>query len=287
MQHPSILALIVLPFAAVVYAAWCVFTGNVSVLDVTLCLSLAGLTQFGVTFGYHRMVVHKSFVAHPAVKAVALALGSMAFQGPVVNWASVHTSHHAHSDQEGDPHSPTIKSFIYAHLEWLLEMRQERLDGIKAKWSNRYLKDPQVRFFSNTFVFWTVFSLFLPALIGFLVGGWPAAWSGLIWGGLVRIFITSHITWSVNSICHVIGGRMFKTKDQSRNNLIVGILALGEGWHNNHHAFPASAFHGMRWWQIDVTGIVVGILEKVGLVKNVVRIPMALQEKHLAETPSR
>jgi stearoyl-CoA desaturase (delta-9 desaturase) len=282
-NHPSILALIFVPLVATIYGVWLLATGDASILDVAMCLTLGALTQFGVTFGYHRLIVHRSFVAHPAVKAVALALGSMAFQGPVVNWASVHTSHHAHSDHEGDPHSPTLRGFVYAHLEWLLDMRDDRLAEIKAKWSNRYLKDPQVRFFSSTFLFWVAFSLLLPAAIGYWVGGWPAAWTGFIFGGLVRVFITSHVTWSVNSVCHVIGRKMFKTKDQSRNNLLVGLLALGEGWHNNHHAFPASAFHGMRWWQFDATGMVIRVLEKLGLVKNVVRIPILLQEKHLIE----
>lgn len=283
MHNIPIIGLITIPFIATAYAVWLLFTGDVSALDITMCLVGGFLIEFGVTFGYHRLVVHKSFSAHPIVKSIALALGSMAFQGPVVNWASVHTAHHAHSDDEGDPHSPVVMNFIYAHFEWLLQMNHDKLGGIKAKYAARYMKDPIVRFFSNTFLFWSVFSLIVPAAIGYWAGGWPAAWSGFLWGGLVRIFLTSHVTWSVNSLCHFAGGRMFRTKDQSRNNFLVGLLALGEGWHNNHHAFPSSAFHGMRWWQIDFTGMVVRTLEKLRLVKNVVRIPMTLQKKHLAE----
>lgn len=283
MHNIPIVGLIVLPFIATIYAIFLLFTDGVSALDLTMCLLGTFIIEFGVTFGYHRLVVHRSFVAHPVVKAISLALGSMAFQGPVVNWASVHTAHHAHSDEEGDPHTPTVRGFIYAHFEWLLEMNSDRLGGIKAKYAGRYMKDPMIRFFSNTFLAWSIFSLVLPAFIGYLAGGWPGAWTGFIWGGLVRVFFTSHITWSVNSLCHYAGKKMFRTKDQSRNNFLVGLLALGEGWHNNHHAFPSSAFHGMRWWQVDFTGMVVRILEKLRLVKNVVRIPMSLQAKHLAD----
>ncbi len=283
MNNPSIVVLIILPFLATCYAVWLLCIGEASLFDVSMCLVGGFLTEFGVTFGYHRLIVHRSFVAHPVVKSIALALGSMAFQGPVVNWASVHTAHHAHSDHEGDPHSPTLKGFMFAHFEWLLDMRDDRLNEIKGLWSGRYMKDPFVRFFSATFPFWLVFSLVVPAFLGYLVADWHGAFTGLLWGGLVRIFLTSHVTWSVNSLCHFAGRRMFKTRDQSRNNFLVGLLALGEGWHNNHHAFPSSAFHGMRWWQVDFTGWAIRILEKLGLVKNVVRIPLQLQEKHLLQ----
>lgn len=246
-----------------------------------MCVVGVVLTEYGITAGYHRLVVHKSYEPIPALKAVILALGSMAFQGPVVNWASVHTKHHAHSDLEGDPHSPKIDTFIYAHLEWLLEMNSDEMDEIKGKWGQRYLKDPMIKWFSDTFLFWSALGLILPAILGGIVGGWNGAFTGFIWGGLVRIFFSSHITWSVNSVCHVLGRRMFKTTDQSRNNFIVGILALGEGWHNNHHAFPNSAFHGLRWWQIDFTGMSIWVYEKLGLAKKVVRIPLEFQKKRL------
>lgn len=279
MHRPPILILLILPFLATILGIYLAFTGNVSTTDIVLFLTLSVLTEYGVTFGYHRLVVHKSFEPHPALKAVVLALGSMTWQGPVVNWASVHTKHHAHSDQEGDPHSPTISGFIYAHFEWLLEMHNDDIEVIKAKWGGRYMKDPMIMWFSKTFPFWAIFSLVFPAAIGFAANGWMGAATGFLWGGLIRIFATSHVTWSVNSVCHYIGRRMFTTTDKSRNNFIVGLLALGEGWHNNHHAFPASAFHGMRWWQIDITGLTIRIYEKLGLVKKVVRIPESLQEK--------
>lgn len=275
MSKLPVLALLILPFLAVVYGTYLAFTGNVSTTDVVLCVVGVILTEYGITFGYHRLVVHKAFEPHPALKAVVLALGSMAWQGPVVNWASTHTKHHALSDKEGDVHSPTISGFLYAHCEWLLEMSSSEMSAIRDKWGGRYLKDPMVAWFDKTFVWWAFGSLLLP----FLIGGW----SGLLWGGFIRVFFSSHITWAVNSVCHYMGSRMFKTTDQSRNNAVIGILALGEGWHNNHHAFPTSAFHGLTWWQFDFTGLTIRLFEKVGLVKKVQRIPKEYLERRRAD----
>ena len=279
MNRLPIYGLVILPLLGVIAAIYLAVTGNVSATDVILCLSLALLTEYGVTFGYHRLVVHKSAEPNPVLKAIILALGSMAFQGPVIHWASVHTKHHAHSDHEGDPHSPTVSGFLYAHFEWLIEMNSDELGQIIDKWGGRYQKDPMINWFSKTFLFWSAFSLILPAAIGFAVGGWPAAGTGFIWGALVRIFLTSHVTWSVNSVCHYMGKRTYRTTDKSLNNPIIGIFALGEGWHNNHHAFPSSAFHGLTPWQLDFTGFTIKVYEKLGLVKNVVRIPESLLEK--------
>lgn len=280
MHRIPILILLIVPFIATCYGVYQLLAGQVATVDIVLLITLAVLTEYGVTLGYHRMVVHKSFEPHPALKAIVLMFGSMAWQGPVINWASVHTKHHAHSDQEGDPHSPTISGFLYAHFEWLLEMSSPNMQAIRDKWGGRYAKDPVIVWFSKTFAFWSVFGLLLPAAIGGLVTGtWEGAVSALVWGGLIRIFVTSHVTWSVNSVCHYFGGRMFVTTDKSRNNPVVGLLALGEGWHNNHHAFPSSAFHGLRWWQIDITGMSIWVYEKLGLARKVVRIPASLQEK--------
>lgn len=263
--------LLIVPTIAAGFGVWQLFTGTVSLADIILCLVLGALTEYGVTFGYHRLTVHRSFVAHPALRAVVLALGSMAYQGPVINWAATHTKHHAMSDQEGDPHTPTIRGFLFAHLEWLLEMTAPQMGGIREKYGQRYLKDPMLVWFDKTFLMWCAISLLIP----FAIGGW----SGLLWGGLIRIFMTSHVTWCVNSVCHVFGSRMFETKDHSRNNFLIGLLALGEGWHNNHHAFPASAFHGLKWWQVDITAYSIRIYEKLGLVKKVVRIPQSVLAK--------
>lgn len=268
--------LVGIPALATIYGIYLLAIGEVSAFDIGACLIGTALIMIGVTAGYHRMVVHKSFEAHPVVRAFFLALGSMALQGPVISWASVHLKHHAFSDHEGDPHSPNVDSFIHAHFEWMMEMSFEDVHAIRAQYGKRFMNDPMIRFFDKTFHLWTVVSLLIP----FLIGGW----SCLLWGGLIRVFLSSHITWSVNSLCHVAGGRMFMTKDQSRNNWIVGLLAMGEGWHNNHHAFPSSAFHGMKWWQVDVSAYIIRILEKTRLANKVVRIPKEHIEQQLAKT---
>jgi len=273
-----VLGLILIPLFATIYAVYLAIVGDVHASDIIMLVAGVILTEWGIGAGYHRLVVHSAYEPKPFMKAIVLAFGSMAFQGPVVNWASVHTKHHAHSDHEGDPHSPSLDGFIHAHFEWLLEMNSDDLDAIKAKWGERYMRDPMTNWFSNTFLFWGLLSLAIPAAIGFLVGGWPLAWTGFIWGGLVRIFVTSHVTWSVNSVCHFMGSKMFRTTDRSRNNILIGLLALGEGWHNNHHAFPSSAFHGLAWWQFDFTGLTIAFMEKVGLAKKVVRVAPALLE---------
>ena len=278
MKKLPILGLIIVPFLGFVYSIYLTATGNIHFSDVALLVGGVILTEWGIGAGYHRLVVHSAYQPHPVIKAIVLALGSMAFQGPVVHWASVHTKHHAHSDLEGDPHSPNLGGFIHAHFEWLIEMNSSDLDQIVDKWGERYRRDTMIHWFSQTFLFWAILSLIIPAAIGFLVGGWPLAWTGFIFGGLLRIFVTSHVTWSVNSVCHYMGKRMFKTTDRSRNNLLIGLLALGEGWHNNHHAFPSSAFHGLTPWQIDVTGMSIRLMERLGLAKNVVRVAPALME---------
>ncbi len=278
MKQISVLGLIILPFFGAILAVILAIQGNVSVTDIVLLVSGAFLTQLGVTVGFHRMVVHNAFDPHPVFKAIILALGSMTFQGPVLHWASVHTKHHAYSDQDGDPHSP-IEGFIHSHFEWMVAMKSPELEAIVEKWGGRYKRDPIVLWFAKTFVFWAALSLIIPFGIGFLVGGLPGAWTGLLWGGLIRLFVTSHVTWCVNSVCHTFGARMFRTTDKSTNNPIIGLLALGEGWHNNHHAFPASAFHGLRWWQIDIAGYTIRLMEALGVVKKVVRIRPSLLEK--------
>ena len=268
-------SLVIVPAIAAFYALYQLIFESVSTMNIVMCLAFGAIIEMGVTIGYHRMLVHRSFVPHPAVRAFFLALGSMALQGPAISWASIHIKHHAYSDHDGDPHSPGVLGFLHAHFEWMMEMSFEDVHAIRDRFGKRFDNDGMAQFFDKTFFGWTILSLLIP----FAIGGW----SGLLWGGLVRIFLTSHVTWFVNSWCHVFGGRMFTTKDQSRNSFVVGILAHGEGWHNNHHAFPTSAFHGMKWWQIDMSGYVIRILEKLHLVTNVVRIPKEKMEQRFNE----
>jgi stearoyl-CoA desaturase (delta-9 desaturase) len=267
------LAVVIGPFLATIYAVWRLWAIAVYWPDLVLFFGMYVLAGLGITIGYHRMLTHSGFESKPWVRAVFLAMGGIAVESGPLRWASTHLKHHAHSDKEGDPHSP-LDGFVHAHLGWIID----GWDIEPEKHGAWMLKDPMVLFFERTFVYWVAIGLLIPFTLG---GLWAmftgasfisGALTGLLWGGFVRIFITHHVTWSVNSICHVFGSRMFDTKDQSRNNFIVGLLAFGEGWHNNHHAFPNSAEHGMAWWQIDTSAYVIRLLEKLGLVWNVKRV---------------
>ncbi len=260
------------PLVATVYAIWRLWNFAVSWRDLAILLGMYICITFGVTVGFHRMLTHRSFTAHPAVKFILLVFGSMSLEGPALEWAATHVKHHAHSDQEGDPHSP-FEGFFHSHLGWLFKDRM----ADPNVYCRNLVKDPIVVFVDRTFLLWVAISLLIP----FALGGW----TGLLWGGLVRIFLVHHVTWSVNSICHTFGKRSFETTDQSRNEWVVGMLAFGEGWHNNHHAFPRSAFHGLRWWQFDFSGYLIWTLERLGLARNVYRIPEAMLQKRY-QTPT-
>ena len=256
----AVLLVVVVPLVAVAVAIGMLWQRAVTWTDVALLVVMYSLVAFGVTVGYHRMLTHRSFTPHPVVKFILLVLGSMAFEGAAVQWAATHIKHHAVSDREGDPHSP-VDGFFHAHLGWIFTHPDEDPNV----WARHLVKDPIIMFVSKTFLLWGALSLVIP----FAIGGWQ----GLLWGGLVRMFLTHHVTWSVNSVCHTFGKRPYATNDASRNEWVVGLLAFGEGWHNNHHAFPRSAFHGLRWYQLDLSGLLIATLEKLGLATDVYRIP--------------
>ncbi len=258
-----VLVVVIGPLLATVFAISLLWQRAVHPKDIALLLSMYAITAMGVTIGFHRMLTHRSFRPHPVVKFLLLVFGSMSLEGPALQWAATHTKHHAQADREGDPHSP-VEGFFHAHLGWMLKNR-EADPNIYAR---HLLADPMVVFVSRTFFVWVGLSLLIP----FLLGGW----SGLLWGGLVRICLTHHVTWSVNSVCHTFGRREFETPDRSRNEWLVGLLAFGEGWHNNHHAFPRSAFHGLHWWQVDFSSYIIWTLERVGLVGEVYRVTPAM-----------
>ncbi len=272
------LSAILLPFAGLVAAIFLLWGWGVTWTDLGLLIALYFLTVFGVTVGFHRLFTHAAFETSEWVKFVFAALGSLSIEGPVFQWVAMHRRHHQHSDKVHDPHSPHhhgkgfmgwLKGALHAHMGWFFEAD---LPGV-----DRYIPDLKksraLRAANSLFPLWMVLSLALPALLGGLISGtWKGALTGLIWGGLVRIFIVHHVTWSVNSACHLWGRRPFASNDLSRNNLIFGFLALGEGWHNNHHAFPSSARHGLRWWQVDLSYSVIQMLKVVGLAWNV-RLP--------------
>lgn len=265
-----VLVFVVVPFLATLFAIWLLWQRAVHWSDLILLVGGYTLVILGVGMGFHRMLTHRSFRPHPIVKALLLLLGSMALEGPALEWAATHLKHHAHADQEGDPHSP-VEGLFHAHIGWVLR----EFSNDPQIYCPRLITDPVVSFMSRTFALWVVLSLVIP----FALGGW----SGLLWGGLVRIFLVHHVTWSVNSICHTFGRREFETRDRSRNEWIIGLLAFGEGWHNNHHAFPRSAFHGLHWWQVDLSGSLIWLLERLGLVREVYRVPLARQRNYHQE----
>ncbi len=267
-----VLVIVVVPFIALVVAIWRLWARLVTPHDLVLMLGMYIPIALGVTAGFHRMLTHRSFKAHPAVRFLLLVLGSMAVEGTAIGWAANHLKHHALSDKEGDPHSP-LDGLLHAHLGWLFNG-----DQADPKIYGRFLlKDPVAVFVDRTFGVWVVLSLLIP----FLLGGW----TGLLWGGLVRMFFVHHVTWSVNSVCHTFGKRSYETTDRSHNQWMVGLLAMGEGWHNNHHAFPRAAIHGMDRWQLDGSAFLITTLEKLRLVTEVYRVtPEMRARKRIAES---
>ncbi len=260
-----VLFVVTVPLLATALAIVLLWQRAVHWSDLALLAVMYTLIALGVTVGFHRMLTHRSFQPHPVVKCVLLILGSMSFEGAALEWAATHIKHHAQSDRPGDPHSP-VEGFFHAHIGWLFgDLADPNI------YCRHLLKDKQIVFISRTSLLWSVLALLIP----FAIGGW----SGLLWGGLVRMFLTHHITWSVNSVCHTFGKREFETNDRSRNEWVVGLLAFGEGWHNNHHAFPRSAFHGLHWWQFDLSGYLIWTLERFGLAHDVYRVSPALRAR--------
>jgi stearoyl-CoA desaturase (delta-9 desaturase) len=233
------------------------------------------VSMVGVTVGFHRLFTHRSFEAVRPLQFVLGVLGSMAFQGPLLEWVGRHRLHHRHSDREGDPHSPhaprrrgfwgRFRAFWHAHIGWALAPDPPDL----GRYAPDLRKSRMIRAVSDLFPLWAALGLLIPAALGFALGGYPGALTGFLWGGLVRVLLGHHVTWSVNSVCHLWGSRAHDSGDESRNNPVVAVLALGEGWHNNHHAFPTSARFGLRWWQLDPGYWLIRLLARFGLVWNV------------------
>lgn len=253
------LFMVIVPLLATIFAITRLWQRDVVPIDIALMMALYLSTGFGITIGFHRFATHRSFQSNPVVTFLLLALGSMAVEGSVLQWVANHWKHHKHADKPGDPHSP-LEGLFHAHIGWFFGNGH----GIPERDARHLYKDPMARFMSRTFPVWVILGLAIP----FAIDGWR----GLLWGGLVRIFITHHITWSVNSICHQFGTRSFDTQDRSRNQWVVGLIGLGEGWHNNHHAFPESAFHGLRWFEIDLSGYLIRLLERARLISGVRRV---------------
>lgn len=279
-QKIIMLGLTVIPFLGFIAAIALLWNTFVGWTDLLMLVVLYMLCGFGITIGFHRMLTHRAFEAVKPLKAMLLVFGSMAVQGPAITWAVDHRTHHANSDKEGDPHSPhhgfgngiggQLRGLLHAHMGWMFTHRQA-LE--RARMGRDLVEDKLVSFVDRTFLLWAVTGFVVPFALGWaLTGGtWRGAFTGLLWGGLVRLFLNHHITWSVNSICHYFGRRPFAAYDLSTNNWVLALPSLGESWHHNHHVFPTSAFHGLGRKQIDVSGLVIAGWEKLGWVTDVRR----------------
>ncbi len=273
---------IVLPFVGLLVAIWMLWGKMVGPTELAILAVGYVFTGLGVTVGYHRLFTHRSFHTTAPMRYLFAVAGQMAVEGNVLAWVADHRKHHQFSDQEGDPHSPhhgfgdgvmqALKGLWHAHTGWLfsLEGRAEQ-----AKYAKDLVADKGLRIISRLFLPLVIASLLVPALFGWwLIGGWKGFVGGLVWGGAVRIFLLHHVTFSINSICHFFGKRQFVSQDESRNVWWLSVLSFGESWHNNHHAFPTSAFHGLRRLQFatDPGAWTIWLLEKLGLAWKVTRI---------------
>lgn len=280
---------VVVPFLGFLAAVVLLWNKAIDWIDVAIMVSTYVAIGFGVTVGYHRMLTHRSFQTSKPVEYTFAILGSMSLQGPVLDWVADHRKHHAHTDQEGDPHSPHVghghglRGLIHAHVGWIFE-NQGQADW--KKYARDLYEDETMKTINRLFPLWALLSVGIPALLGFLLHGMSleGALRGAVWGGLVRIFFLHHITWSINSVCHFFGARRFDVEDHSTNVALLALPSLGEAWHHNHHAFPRSASHGMKRWEaaMDPSAWLISGMEKVGLVWNVVRITPERQAQKLA-----
>jgi stearoyl-CoA desaturase (Delta-9 desaturase) len=280
----------VVPFLLVGYAAWQAWNDFLGWHDLAAFAVTYVLTGLGVTVGFHRYLTHRSFETSKGLRAVLAALGSAAIEGPVISWVADHRKHHAFSDEEGDPHSPhvghgggvrgTLRGLFHAHVGWLFIHDQR---AAKLRYAPDLVRDPVIKAIDRTFPFWAVLGLAIPFGLGVALGGTiGAGLTALLWGGGVRMFVLHHLTYSINSLCHVFGRRPFETGDRSSNLAWLAVPTFGEAWHNNHHAFPTSAIHGLGRRQVDPSGLVISGLERLGLVWNVVRVPPERQHAKLA-----
>ena len=284
----------ILPVLGVGVVAWQSLKGGVHWYGIAVFAVLYLLTGFGVTVGFHRHFTHRSFAAKKPVRALLAIFGSAAIEGPIISWVADHRKHHAFSDRHGDPHSPhvgygekrfhAVRGLVHAHLGWLF-IHTDR--GAKQRYAPDLIKDPMIRFVDRTFILWALAGLAVPFGLGVLFGSTlKAGLTGLLWGGAIRMFVTHHVTYSINSLCHFFGRQSFETGDESRNLAWLALPSFGEAWHNNHHAFPTSAAHGLRRLErlLDPSAGVIWALEKAGLAWNVVRVaPERMGTKSLPE----
>jgi stearoyl-CoA desaturase (delta-9 desaturase) len=275
-EQASLLFVVTVPFLAVLAAVPVAWGRYISWRDVAIAIVMYAVTGHGITVGFHRYFTHGSFKARRWVRVTLAVLGSMAIEGPVKRWVADHRRHHAYSDAEGDPHSPhrygegfwpMTKGLFHAHMGWLFDSEQTN----QRRFIPDLLDDRAIRVVDRLFAPLAIVSLGAPALLGWVFSGFTlaGALTAFFWGGLVRVFLLHHVTWSVNSICHTVGATPFRTRDKAKNFWPLALLSMGESWHNLHHSDPTSARHGVLRGQIDTSARLIRILEALQLVYDV------------------
>jgi stearoyl-CoA desaturase (delta-9 desaturase) len=286
------LATVLLPYAGLLGGVLLFWNRGVNWLDLAVFGAMYCITVLGIGMGFHRLVAHRAYQATTFLRTALVVAGSMAAQGPVIFWTAVHRRHHSYSDREGDPHSPhlhgegaaeILKGLWHSHMGWLFN--HELTDW--GTYVRDLLNDKFIFKLNRLYFVWIALGLLLPALAeGLITMSWLGAARGFLWGGLMRVMVVHHTTWSINSVCHVFGSRPYKVKDHSTNNLLLAIPTFGESWHNNHHAFPSSAVHGLEWWQVDITGSMIKLCEKLGLASAVKLAKKKQPEVEFTEKPA-
>ena len=275
MERRVTLLTVLLPYAGLAGAIAIFWRRGINWPDLGVFGVMYAVTVLGIGMGFHRLMAHRAFQAVTPFKVTMIIFGSMAAQGPVIFWTAVHRRHHSYSDREGDPHSPhlhgdsaadILRGLWHSHMGWLFN--HELTDW--GTYVRDLLHDRLIFKLNRLYFVWIALGLLLPAIAeGLIMGSWLGFGRGFLWGGLVRVLAVHHTTWSINSVCHVFGSRPYDLKDYSTNNLLLAIPTFGESWHNNHHAYPSSAVHGLEWWQIDITGSLIKLFAKIGLVSAV------------------
>ncbi len=278
------------PLAALVLALAGLWGRGVGLRDVVLTVVLYGVVGHGVTVGFHRLLTHRSFLPRRPLKIALAVAGSMAFEGPVIGWVADHRRHHAFTDREGDPHSPhghgvglraQLHGLWHAHTGWLFAHSPTS----RQRFARDLLADRDLMVIDRLFPLWCVISLTLPFGAGWALGGsFGAAASALLWAGAVRVCLLHHVTWSINSLCHVYGQRPYATKDRSTNVGALAVLSMGESWHNNHHAFPTSSRHGLDDAQADSSAALIDWFERRGWISRVRRVGSQDRARRMARS---
>lgn len=275
-EQVALALFVAVPLAALAAAVPLAWGWGLSWHDLAIAVTMYAVTGHGVTVGFHRHFTHHAFKAPGWLRTTLAVCGMMAVQGPVIDWVAAHRRHHRFSDREGDPHSPwrygrtfkaLAKGFVYAHLGWLFDRQQVTSAD---KFAPDLCRDPVIRRLSGAFPVWVALSMLLPPVAG---GLWSWSWQGAItaffWGSLVRVAALHHVTFAVNSVCHLVGRSPFKTRDQSRNVWWLALPSMGEAWHNFHHAEPSSARHGVGRFEIDTSAVVIRVMESLHWIRDV------------------